>query len=131
MTSEPKASSPKTPKRTTFGRIVNGIEVLAVIAGLVWVFMLFANDPGSGNVADAASPGAAIFASSCAKCHGADGAGLIGPQLAGTVVDRYPDVADQIAVVTLGRKGMPSFDGVLSQGQIQQVVEYTRTGLGG
>jgi len=115
----------------TFKRIVNGIEVVAVVAALVWGFMLVANEPGGGAAAHGGSPGAAIFASNCAKCHGADGAGLIGPQLAGTVVEKYPDVADQIAVVTSGRKGMPSFNGVLSDKQIQQVVEYTRTDLGG
>ena len=114
----------------TFKRVVNGIEVAAVIAALVWAFMLFANEPGAGDVVDAGSPGAAVFASNCAKCHGADGAGLIGPQLAGKVAAKFPDVADQIAVVTNGRKGMPPFDGVLSDEQIQQVVEYTRTALG-
>ena len=120
-----------TSKRTTFGRIVNAIEVIAVIAALVWVFMLFANDPGTGSVADAGPPGAAIFASNCATCHGAEGEGSLGPQLAGKVVEKYPDVADQIAVVTNGRSGMPPFDGRLSDAEIQQVVEYTRTGLGG
>jgi len=114
-----------------FKRIVNGIEAVAVVAALVWAFMLFANEPGESAAAQAVSPGAAIFASNCAKCHGADGAGLIGPQLAGTVVEKYPDVADQIALVTTGRKGMPSFNGVLSDKQIQEVVEYTRTDLGG
>ena len=114
----------------TFKRIVNGIEVVAVIAALVWAFMLVANEPGAGNVADAGSPGAAIFASNCATCHGADGEGSLGPQLAGKVAAKFPDVADQIAVVTNGRNGMPSFEGGLSKDQIQQVVEYTRTALG-
>jgi mono/diheme cytochrome c family protein len=131
MTSAPKASNPKTPERTIFRRVVNGIEVLAVIAALVWVFMLFANDAGTGDIADAGSPGAAIFASNCATCHGADGEGSIGPRLAGKVAQKYPDIADQIAVVTNGRSGMPSFQGDLSDAQIQQVVEYTRTDLGG
>ena len=114
----------------TFKRIVNGIEVVAVIAALVWAFMLVANEPGADNVADAGSPGAAIFASNCATCHGADGEGSLGPQLAGKVAAKFPDVADQIAVVTNGRNGMPSFEGGLSKEQIQQVVEYTRTALG-
>jgi mono/diheme cytochrome c family protein len=131
MTSEPKTATPKPIKRTAFGRVVNAIEVSAVIASLVWVFMLFANEPDSGSVAEPRSPGAAIFASSCATCHGADGEGSIGPRLAGTVAQKYPDASDQIAVVTNGRGGMPSFEGDLSDAQIQQVVEYTRTGLGG
>jgi mono/diheme cytochrome c family protein len=120
-----------TSKRMTFKRVVNGIEVVAVIAALIWVFMLFANDPSGGDATNAGPPGAATFASNCARCHGADGEGSIGPQLAGKVAEKYPDVADEIAVVTNGRNVMPSFEGGLSKEQIQQVVEYTRTGLGG
>jgi cytochrome c6 len=115
----------------TFKRVVNGIEVVAVVAALIFVLMLFANDPGGGDAANAGAPGAAIFASNCARCHGPDGQGSIGPQLAGKVAEKYPDVTDEIAVVTNGRKGMPFFEGALSDAQIRQVVEYTRTGLGG
>jgi mono/diheme cytochrome c family protein len=114
----------------TFKRFVNGFEVVAVVIALVAVFLLFVNEPTSGS-AGRSSPGAAIFAASCASCHGADGGGSIGPKLAGTVTEEYPDVDDEIAVVTEGRAGMPSFGGDLSERQIQQVVDYTRTELGG
>ena len=51
-----------------------------------------------------------------------------GPKLSdGQVVERFPDVEDQIAVVTGGRGGMPSFEGKLSPEEIAAVVEYTRT----
>ena len=41
----------------------------------------------------------------------------------------YPDPADQIAVVTNGRGGMPAFGDRLSAEEIAAVVEYTRTVL--
>jgi mono/diheme cytochrome c family protein len=47
------------------------------------------------------------------------------------VVTRFPDPAAQIAVVTDGRRGMPSFATRLSADEIAAVVEYTRTVLGG
>jgi mono/diheme cytochrome c family protein len=44
----------------------------------------------------------------------------------GRVVDRYPDIEDQIAVVTNGRGVMPSFGGALSVAEIREVVRYER-----
>jgi mono/diheme cytochrome c family protein len=110
-------------------RIVNGVEVLAAIAALVFVVMLFANEPGDGGAATS-SPGGQIYEANCASCHGADGSGGIGPKLAGEVADAFPDIEDQIALVTDGRGSMPSFDGRLTEDEIRQVVEYTRTELG-
>jgi mono/diheme cytochrome c family protein len=51
----------------------------------------------------------------------------MGPQLSGgRVVERYPNIEDQIAVVTNGQGAMPSFGGSLSAGQIRAVVRYER-----
>ena len=69
--------------------------------------------------------GAQVFQAVCATCHGKDGSGFVGPSLY-DVAQRYPNVADQIAVVTDGRRGMPSFATQLSPEQIRRVVEYTR-----
>jgi mono/diheme cytochrome c family protein len=113
-----------------FKRFVNILEIVVGVAALAFVLALFVNEPDEGGGAASTSPGAAVFASNCAGCHGADGGGGVGPQLAGRVVDRFPDAADQVAVVTNGRGGMPSFKGDLTPQQIDQVVEYTRTGLG-
>jgi mono/diheme cytochrome c family protein len=110
-----------------FKRIVNVVEVLVLLGVAVFVVMLFANEPGSGT-AGPTSPGAKVFAANCASCHGADGGGGIGPQLAGGAAKkRFPNVDEQIAFVTKGSGGMPSFGGQLSPAQIRQVVEYTRT----
>jgi len=113
-----------------FKRFVTIVEVVVGIAALAFVIALFANEPGEDSGASK-SPGASIYAASCANCHGDAGQGGVGPTLAGKVVDKFPDAADQIAVVTDGRGGMPSFGGRLSEEQIAQVVEYTRTELGG
>lgn len=67
-----------------------------------------------------------VFASRCSNCHGSAGGGGTGPRLAGTVVQTYPDPADQEAVVRDGRGNMPSFGGTLSDAEIEAVVRYTR-----
>lgn len=110
----------------TFKKVVAWVEALAVAAVAVFVIMLFANDGGG-----AASAGADIFSSTCARCHGADGEGGIGPALANLVAKKYPDIEDQIAIVAGGKGTMPGFAGDLSDKEIGQVVEYTRTDLGG
>ncbi len=63
----------------------------------------------------------------CSRCHGSDGGGRSGPRLnGGRVVERFPEVADQVEIVAQGRGGMPSFDGRLSAAEIDAVVAYTR-----
>src|SRR5207237_3939150 len=71
-----------------------------------------------------------VCSSDLASCHGADGGGGFGPTLAGVVVKRYPNPADQEAVVANGRGSMPSFADSLTPAQITAVVAYTRTKLG-
>ncbi len=112
-----------------FKRIVNVVEVLAVIAAGVFLVLLVANEPDSGGDGGGgnASPGAALYASNCARCHGGDGGGGLGPQLSdGKVADDLSE-AEEISVVTNGRSGMPSFGDALTAAEIQQVVAYTRT----
>jgi cytochrome c oxidase subunit II len=113
----------------TFKRIVNIAEILTLVGVAVFVFSLFANEPDLDQSSE--RPGGEIFATNCAGCHGADGSGgNVGVKLAGRVVEEFPEVEDQIAVVTDGRGGMPSFRADLSEEEIRQVVEYTRTDLG-
>jgi mono/diheme cytochrome c family protein len=110
-----------------FRRIVNVVEGLALVAVAVAVVLLFANEPDSGSTAPT-TPGAQVYAASCATCHGADGGGGTGPQLAdGAAAKRFPDIDDQIAFVSDGSGSMPSFAGRLSTAELRQVVEYTRT----
>jgi cytochrome c oxidase subunit 2 len=128
-----------------FRKVVNVIEVLALVAAVFVVVMLLVAEPehstaavkgGSGaayNPTTGARPagGAGVFAARCAGCHGVDGGGGTGPRLAGKVKDDFPDIEDQIVFVTKGRDGMPSFGGSLSTADIRAVVEYTSTGHGG
>ncbi len=113
-----------------FKRIVNGLEILTLLAVVVFVVMLFANEPGTGGGAGSSSddPGAQVYAARCAGCHGSDGGGGVGPQLSdGKVVDAFPNAAGEVAVVTDGRGRMPAFGDRLSSEEIDQVVAYTRT----
>jgi mono/diheme cytochrome c family protein len=83
---------------------------------------------GSDGRADAVLlQGRDIFSTRCATCHGADGGGGQGPKLNdGRVAESYPDIAAQIAVVTGGLNGMPSFSNLLGEEEIEAVVRYTR-----
>ena len=120
-------------------RISYIVEGLVAMAVMVMVVLLFTNSPeqppaAPEDVVEAAGgvDGATVFDDNCATCHGGDGSGGIGPRLAGgRVVAQFPDPADQIAVVTHGRGGMPAFGDQLSEEEIAAVVEYTRTVLAG
>ena len=69
--------------------------------------------------------GRQVWSSACTHCHGTSGGGGRGPSLRASV-ERFPDVAVQIAVVRDGRDGMPSFGGSLTAVQIEAVVRYVR-----
>jgi mono/diheme cytochrome c family protein len=120
-------------------RVANGVELAVLAAVVVTVVLLFTNDPTQPPAAPATAveaaagiDAAALYGSNCAGCHGGDGSGGIGPRLSGNrVVARFPEAADQIAVVSGGRGGMPAFSGWLSDDEIAAVVEYTRTALAG
>jgi len=113
-----------------FKRFVNVVEVVAGVAALVFVIALFANQPSGGSANAAKSgPGYDVYVSNCARCHGQEGQGGLGPQLARTVTTDFPDAKDEIAFVGSGRDGMPSFAGDLSPAEIADVVAYTRTEL--
>jgi mono/diheme cytochrome c family protein len=69
-----------------------------------------------------------VFGNRCASCHGSDGGGGRGPKLNdGAVVEAYPDIAEQIDIVTNGKgDGMPLFSDKLTPDEIEAVVRYTR-----
>jgi len=117
----------------TLKKVVSFTEVLALLAAVSFVFLLFVNEPQKpAPIPEKGTEitGATIYATRCAQCHGADGGGGFGPTLAGVVTQRFPNEADQIAVVTDGRGSMPSFADSLTPAQVKAVVGFTRTGLG-
>jgi mono/diheme cytochrome c family protein len=113
----------------TFKRVVNVIEVLTLVVALGFVVALFANEPSGGGAARS-GPGYDVYLDNCARCHGQDGEGAVGPKLAGgAVVSAFPDRADQVRLVEDGEGTMPAFKGDLGRAEIEEVVDYTRTGL--
>jgi mono/diheme cytochrome c family protein len=67
-----------------------------------------------------------VFVANCATCHGQDAEGGLGPQLAGGgAVRAFPNATDQIAFVE--GHTLPPFRERLSQQEIRDVVEYTRS----
>lgn len=74
--------------------------------------------------------GQQVYSQNCASCHGAAGQGGYGKKLAGVVTEKYPNIDDQIAVITNGKGAMPSFSKKLTAEQITAVTRYTREVLG-
>jgi len=120
--------------------LVTATQFIAASAALAFVVLLFVNEPDSGAASSDGSgsdsgasaagqpDGATLYADNCARCHGPDGGGAVGPQLSeGRAAELFPNVEDQIAVVANGQGGMPAFGGNLSPEEIQAVVDYTRT----
>ena len=127
-----------------FRKVVNVVEVLALVAAVFVVVMLLVAEPEHSTAAakggvDIYNPetgalpvsGAEIYVARCSGCHGSDGGGSSGPRLAGKVSDDFPDIEDQIAFVSKGKGGMPGFGSTLTPAELRLVVEYTRTDLGG
>jgi mono/diheme cytochrome c family protein len=68
-----------------------------------------------------------LYQANCVQCHGGSGGGGRGPQLnGGAALVSYPDIADQIALVTDGKGGMPAYGDRLEPAEIEAVVRYTR-----
>jgi mono/diheme cytochrome c family protein len=68
-----------------------------------------------------------IYARNCASCHGSDGGGGVGRKLnEGAVVAAYPDIADQIELISNGRGTMPAYMARLTEDEIRAVSRYTR-----
>jgi mono/diheme cytochrome c family protein len=127
-----------------FRRFVRLVEILAVVGFVVFVLLFTdkaekVSTTAQPSVASSGAPssgaagldGKTLYLDNCAGCHGARGQGSLGPKIgSGAVVTAFPNVADQIKVVTDGRRGMPSFNGKLSSDEIKAIVDYTRTQLG-
>src|SRR6476661_628200 len=57
--------------------------------------------------------GRRVFVANCQRCHGARGQGVIGPRLAGVVTRAFPNIENEINVVTNGTGAMPAWKGKL------------------
>jgi cytochrome c551 len=114
---------------------VTKIRVL-LIGGTVALALLLGacgsdDDEGASSEGGGGGGGGEVYRQNCASCHGQDGEGGIGPELGGgAVAEAFPDIEDQIAVITNGRGNMPSFEGQLTEEQIRQVATFEREELG-
>lgn len=71
--------------------------------------------------------GREIYVRQCSSCHGLTGGGGRGSKLSEErVLQRYPDVADQLALIVNGRNQMPAFGDKLDADQLDAVIRYTR-----
>ena len=119
--------------------VVNGLIAAVVALGLVFGLSAVLaprsntssaakqNAPTSSNGVQTASTldliGPSVYKQYCAGCHGANGEGVMGPDI------RNEDMTDsQIAsIITNGSKPMPAFQNKLTSAQINAVVQYVRT----
>lgn len=86
--------------------------------------MLLSVTACSGPAEDAS--GEDVYLQVCARCHGADLGGGVGPALgAGSEAAERTDEY-LLGTITNGRGRMPSFSQTLSEGQIDRVVAYLR-----
>jgi len=114
-------------------RLVRNAVVIVVAAGA----LALGTGCAGGGPATPSDPvlaqGQQIYTARCASCHGVAGGGGIGPALAGRMTERFPNVADQTALLVNGVQGtsMRAFGDVLTAEEIDAVVRYTRETLNG
>lgn len=117
-----RTSAPLPAQR---GRRLRGLSTLVLVASVMTGCV---GQPPEVTVDDPELVlGRAIYWSNCSSCHGMDGGGASGGALRGGLMNEaYPDIDDQIEVVTNGREQMPAYIAQLTEEQIRAVVRYTR-----
>ncbi|MET0737163.1 MAG: cytochrome c [Acidimicrobiales bacterium] len=105
------------------------LHLVALAAALAPVLAACGGDsePGGGGEE---SQGETVYSANCARCHGPDGEGGVGPQLGDGAVEENLTLEEHTEVVTNGRNGMPAWEGQLSPEEIDAVVLYEREELG-
>lgn len=114
----------KTAAGRRTGLRIGAAAALVGLAGIGFGLM-----PASAQMPTTATDGAGVFSGAgCAACHGANGEGGLGPQLAGNA-----DLANSALVVNqilFGGEIMPAFADVLTDDQIVAVSNYIRSTWG-
>lgn len=119
---------------------MNKLSLGALAAGLCATGMMILNSTGAfaqaAGASDAAlmatlmSEGQDLYEHNCSGCHGHDGEGNVGPQLAGNdFVSRNGAIITQILEGNEDH-GMPPFDGRLTAEQIAAIATYVRNSWG-
>ena len=113
-------------------RTIRKIKIFIVLLlCAVFVSGILLTDTKTGVVIVHAQDGAAIYASTCARCHGADGRAQTpkGKQTGATDFTSakwQPNEARGIRTITNGRGKMPSFKSTLSAEEIRAAWNYVR-----
>ena len=119
-----------SPFGSAYGGPLNGDQVDAVVAFMRgWEANPPVELPPEVSAGQAVHTGAQVFAEICARCHGADGEGGIGPAFADPAFQtRYDDEA-LFDAISNGREvtAMIAWGDVLSTAQITQLVRFVRT----
>lgn len=86
--------------------------------------------PSGPTVAQVAELGGAVYAQSCARCHGDQGQGVSGPALvgAGTNIQRHGDALGLVAYFS--SRMPPGAPGSLSEEQYSQILAWILLGNG-
>lgn len=73
--------------------------------------------------------GKKIFAANCAACHGANGGGIVGPNMTDDCYLYGSDVHSMVNTILNGKasKGMLAFKATLKEDEIEQVAFYVRS----
>ena len=111
------------------------IKVGLILPALsLFIFTVSGNDTGHSGPDETAAlqrSGAAVFAQTCARCHGSDGRARTAKGRAVGATDLtssawIPDTARDTRIVTRGKEEMPAFRGKLKPAEIEAVVNYIR-----
>jgi ubiquinol-cytochrome c reductase cytochrome c subunit len=97
--------------------VVTGVAALLVVA-----LCILSSSPMAASQDETE---AALYAQQCGACHGAEGEGGIGPDLRALT-----SAADVAAKIRAGGGGMPAFEGVLSEAQIEALAGWVVEELG-
>ncbi len=101
--------------------LVSGCGGSDTVSTLPLPTTLSTSAPTDATSGGGASAGDAVFASTCAGCHGADGTGASGPDLTSRGTLTMERIVDQ---VTNGGSSMPAYGSKLSSAEIDAVAEY-------
>lgn len=104
------------------------LYALIAVAGLALIVVSGQAEAGAqstDNPADVAA-GEAIYATSCAGCHAADGSGVAGRGRPLTGIAAQGDRDAHIDAIANGKGSMPAFGEKLSSDEVGQVASYVR-----
>jgi cytochrome c oxidase subunit 2 len=92
-------------------------------------FEQWLEDEAEAQEAGTSGLGEETYAGACAKCHGPDGEGDIGPRLRGSAIAADAELVERI--VRNGRRAMPPVGPDWGERQMEALTDYLQEGLGG